>query len=139
MNAIDTNVFVYAFDADEPVKQGKTQELLDRLVQQPLQSVLLWQVADELLSCLRKWESARRIASADVEANFRDVFSMFPLCLPHADVFDISFDLKSRFSLSHWDGMLLAACKKTGVDMLYTEDLDAGTDYDGITIVNPFA
>ena len=69
MNAIDTNVFVYAFDADESVKQAKAHELLDRLVQQPLESVLLWQVAGELLSCLRKWESARRIKSADVEAN----------------------------------------------------------------------
>ena len=139
MNAIDTNVFVYAFDADEPVKQAKAQELLDRLVQQPSQSVLLWQVAGELLSCLRKWESAGRMTSADVEANFRDVFAMFPVCLPHPDVFDISFNLKSRFSLSHWDSILLAACQKASVDVLYTEDLDAGTDYDGIKIVNPFA
>jgi predicted nucleic acid-binding protein len=132
-------LFAYAFDADEPVKQGQAHELLDRLVRQPLQSVLLWQVAGELLSCLRKWESAGRITSADVEANFRDVFAMFPLCLPHPDVFEISFDMKSRFSLSHWDSMLLAACKKTGVNVLYTEDLDPGADYDGITIVNPFA
>ena len=139
MNAIDTNVFVYAFDADESVKLGQAHELLDRLVQQPSQSVLLWQVCGELLSCLRKWESAGRISSADVEANFRDVFSMFPLCLPDPGVFTISFDLKSRFSLSHWDSMLLSACKKAGVDTLYTEDLDAGTNYDGITIVNPFA
>ena len=74
-----------------------------------------------------------------MEANFRDVFSMFPLSLPQSNLFDLSFDLKARFSLSHWDSMLLAACKKAGVDTLYTEDLDAGTDYDGIIIVNPFA
>jgi predicted nucleic acid-binding protein len=34
---------------------------------------------------------------------------------------------------------LLAGCKEAGVDLLYTEDLDAGADYDGIKIVNPFA
>ena len=28
MNAVDTNVFVYALDADEPVKQAKAQDLL---------------------------------------------------------------------------------------------------------------
>jgi predicted nucleic acid-binding protein len=64
---------------------------------------------------------------------------MFPLHLPNPRVFRISFDLRSRFSLSHWDSMLLAACKDAGFDMLYSEDMDAGTDCDGLTIVNPFA
>ena len=34
MNAIDTNVFVYALDDDDSVKQAKAQELIDRLVQE---------------------------------------------------------------------------------------------------------
>ena len=34
MNAVDTNVYVYALDADEPVKQAKALELFDRLVPQ---------------------------------------------------------------------------------------------------------
>jgi predicted nucleic acid-binding protein len=49
------------------------------------------------------------------------------------------FDLRARFSLSHWDSLLLAACKDAGVTTLYSEDMDAGTDYDGLTVVNPFA
>src|SRR5438874_2446936 len=32
MNAIDTNVYVYAVDADEPVKQAKAVDLFDRLM-----------------------------------------------------------------------------------------------------------
>ncbi|MBI3407929.1 MAG: hypothetical protein HY040_06180 [Planctomycetes bacterium] len=31
MNAVDTNVFVYALDMDEPVKQAKAQDLFQRL------------------------------------------------------------------------------------------------------------
>jgi predicted nucleic acid-binding protein len=34
MNAVDTKVFVYAFDADEAVKRPKAEELLDELAQQ---------------------------------------------------------------------------------------------------------
>jgi predicted nucleic acid-binding protein len=45
----------------------------------------------------------------------------------------------SRFSLSHWDTLLLAACKQASVTTLYSEDLTAGMNYDGVTIVNPFA
>ena len=41
MNAIDTNVLAYAFDADEPAKHAKSHELLDRLVQQTADTVLL--------------------------------------------------------------------------------------------------
>jgi hypothetical protein len=35
MNAVDTNVFVYFFDREEPSKQAQATELLDRLVQPP--------------------------------------------------------------------------------------------------------
>jgi predicted nucleic acid-binding protein len=139
MNAVDTNVFVYAFDADEPVKQAKAQLLLDRLTRQREETELLWQVAGEFLNCLRKWESAGRMSAEDVETDFRDFISLFPLRLPVVSLFAVSFDLRSRFSLSHWDSLLVAACKEAGIDTLFTEDLDAGTDYDGLRVVNPFA
>jgi predicted nucleic acid-binding protein len=87
---------------------------------------------------LRKWESEGRIAASDVEANFRDVLAMFPLRMPTGDIFEISFDLRSRFDLSHWDSMLLAACVEAGIDTLYTEDMDARTTYDSLMLVNPF-
>jgi predicted nucleic acid-binding protein len=139
MNAVDTNVFVYALDDSEPAKQAKARELLDRLVQPPIETVLPWQVAGELLSCLRKWGAGGRITPADVQAHFNDVRAMFPLAIPSDKVFEFSFDLHAGFSLSHWDRMVLAACKDAGVTMLYSEDLNPGTDYDGLTVVNPFA
>jgi predicted nucleic acid-binding protein len=138
MNAVDTNVFIYGLDDSEPAKQAKAQSLIAQLVQSSVETVLLWQVAGELLSYLRKWESAGRITGADVAAHFRDAFALFPLKTPAAKVFEIGFALHARFSLSHWDSMLLAACKEAGVTTLYSEDMDSGTDYDGLTIVNPF-
>ena len=139
MNAVDTNVLVYAFDSDEPVKRAKAHQLLDRLTQRPVETALLWQVATELLNCLRRWESAGRMSAEDVGTNFQDVVDLFALRLPSVASFSISFDLRSRYSLSHWDSMLLAACKEAGIDLLFTEDLAAGADYDGVRIVNPFA
>ncbi len=139
MNAVDTNVFVYALDADEPIKQAKALELLDRLTLAREATVFPWQVASELLSNLRKRESAGGISSSEVESRFRKFLAMFPLAIPSAGVFSTYFSLRGRFSLSHWDGMLLAACKEAGVTTLYSEDMDAGTNYDGLTIVNPFA
>jgi predicted nucleic acid-binding protein len=108
-------------------------------VQPPVETLLPWQVAGELLNCLRKWQAARRITPGDVEAHFRDMVSMFPLRIPTAQAFDIAFGLHARFSLSHWDSMLLAACKEAGVTRLFSEDFDQGTDYDGLAVVSPFA
>jgi predicted nucleic acid-binding protein len=139
MNAVDTNVFVYALDADEPDKQNKAVDLIDQLAQVPSETVLLWQVAGEFLSCMRRWEAAGRISAADVEANLMDLRSEFPLALPSAAVLDGALDLGTRYSLSHWDSMLLAACIEAGVDTLYSEDMDPGTTYDSVTLINPFS
>ena len=139
MNAVDTNVYVYALDADEPAKQAKALELFDRLSHQTTASVMVWQVAAEFLNQLRRWEAQSRLTISQVETAFQRFQTMFPTRIPSEAVFKISFDLRARFSLSHWDSMLLAACKEAGVTTLYSEDLAAGTDYDGVTVVNPFA
>ena len=65
--------------------------------------------------------------------------NLFPLVPPSVRLLPHYFRLFERFSLSHWDSMLLAACKEAGVTTLYSEDMDAGTDYDGLRVVNPFA
>src|SRR5688500_14453490 len=139
MIAVDTNVFVYAIDVDDPIKQAKALRPLERLSQASGSAVLIWQVAGEILNNLRKSESAGRIPAAQVPTQFQTFFAMFPLVIPSAAAFVTYFDLHSRFSLSHWDAMLLAACKEAGVTTLYSEDLAAGTDYDGLTVANPFA
>ena len=82
--------------------------------------------------------STRKLKPDEVQVAFRRFSAMFTLRIPSQSIFQLSFDLRSRFSLSHWDSMLLAACKDACVTTLYSEDMDSGTDYDGLTIVNPF-
>ena len=139
MNAVDTNIFVYSLDANEPDKQAKAKLLRAGLVGARPRTIPPWQIAGELLNWLRKWELQGRVSKGDVEAHFRDILAMFPLAIPGVQVLATYFGLRKRFSLSHWDGMLLAACKEAGVTTLYSEDMAAGMSYDGVTIVNPFA
>ena len=139
MKAVDTNIYIYSLDVDEPNKQAKAQALFQQLAQDAGSTILLWQVAAELLSNLRKREAAGRITAEDVEIFYRSFLAMFPLVTPNPQVLLVYFALRSRFSLSHWDTLLLAACKVAGVTTLYSEDLATNTDYDGLTVVNPFA
>ncbi len=139
MNAVDTNVLVYFVDRDEPAKRAEAIEVLDRLVNEAVETVLLWQVAAEFLSCLRRWENQGRISRQEVVENLARVRSMVRCVLPTERIFDKSLDLSSRYSLSHWDSMLLAACIDANVSTLYSEDLGDGATYDSVTVINPFA
>jgi predicted nucleic acid-binding protein len=65
--------------------------------------------------------------------------SIFECVLPSQGTLTRSLALSSRFSLSHWDSLLIAACIEAGVTTLYSEDLDAGMTYETVTVVNPFA
>ncbi len=51
----------------------------------------------------------------------------------------VSLELGRRYSLSHWDSLVLAACLDAGIDSLYSEDMDSGTDYNGVHVIDPFA
>jgi predicted nucleic acid-binding protein len=139
MNAIDTNVFVYAFDATEPAKQSTAREFFRRVMTSTESTLVPWQVAVELLARFRKWESAGKMTGDEVHARFTEFLGVWTLVVPTARIFDSSFRLRSHYSLSHWDSMLIAACQEAGVTRLYSEDMQNGADYDGVNIVNPFA
>jgi predicted nucleic acid-binding protein len=138
MNALDTNVLFYSLDADEVVKQPQAVALIGQLSASS-GTVVPWQVACEFLGLLRKRQQQGRMTAEEVEENLADVALMFPLVLPTQRVLERSLDITRRFSLSHWDSLLVAACAEAGVDRLYSEDMDDGAEYDGVAIVNPFS
>jgi predicted nucleic acid-binding protein len=138
MNAVDTNVLIYRLDPRDQVKQGKARSLLHHLRQGPSETVLLWQVAGEFLRQLRSWQEQGQITRAQLLRHFRFIRRLFLLVLPTPQVLDRALDLADRYSLSHWDSMLLGPCIEAGVDTLYTENMGAPTRYDGVQLLNPF-
>ena len=57
----------------------------------------------------------------------------------HVETFDIAMQYRESFRLSYWDCLILAAAKQSGCDAVYSEDMSASQDYDGIQVINPFA
>lgn len=139
MNAVDTNIFAYAFDPADPAKHARARQLVSDLIVQASGSVLLWQVAVEFLAFLRKAEGQGRLTREEVKARVQEILQLFTLKLPTVQVLERGFALHERYSLSHWDSLLVAACQEAGVACLYSEDMQHGADYDGVKIVNPFA
>ncbi len=138
MIAIDTNVFVYYVDSSEATKQTQARQLVQELIETRADPILLWQVAVEFLNCMRRWELADRITREDTIRYVEQLESWFELVVPNRTVLHTALDLNTRFSLSHWDSLLVAACIEAGVTTLYSEDMQDGANYDGVRIVNPF-
>jgi predicted nucleic acid-binding protein len=138
MNAVDTNVLVYRVDNADPIKQSKAKSLLRLLRKSSLPTLLMWQVAGEFLQRLRWGESQKRITHRQLTRYFRLTRASFRLQLPTNAVLDRSLDLASRFSLSHWDSMIVAACIEAGVTKLYTEDMGSPTKFVSLELENPF-
>jgi predicted nucleic acid-binding protein len=137
MNAIDTNIFLYSIDCNEPTKQLKAQQLLQQRRAAPEPTVLLWQVLGELGQQLRRWRDQGRLTPVEFGQHVQAFRFLFPLILPTQAVFDLGLNLADRFSLAHWDSMLLGACQVAGVTILYTEDMGAPRMIDGIKLINP--
>jgi hypothetical protein len=58
---------------------------------------------------------------------------------PHARTLSCCRRHATAFQLSYWDAAILAAAKQMGCRTVYSEDLNAGQNYDGVTVINPFA
>jgi predicted nucleic acid-binding protein len=139
MIAIDTNILVYSVDDGNPVKQAKARAAIHSVLASGESTVLPWQVAVEFLAKLRKWEAAGKLSADEVAGRFNELLVLWILAIPTVKIFSLAMQLHGRYSLSHWDSLLVAACQEAGVMHLYSEDMQHGADYDGVKIINPFA
>ena len=50
-----------------------------------------------------------------------------------------AIQLHTRRQISFWDAMILTSARQLGCQTLWSEDLNAGQNYEGIDLRNPFA
>jgi predicted nucleic acid-binding protein len=134
MNAVDTNVLIYAHDPRDQKKQNQATALISSLSD----GVLLWQVACEYVSASRKL-AAFGLNPQRAFADLTRLQSVWIPSLPTWEVLDKAEAFMATGNLSYWDAMILAACAEADVRTLYSEDFDASmTPLTGIRVVNPF-
>ena len=133
MNAVDTNVLIYANDPRDLRKQAIAAGLVKDLDD----AVLLWQVVCEFFSASRKLEPYG-FSAADAWHYVQRLGNAWQIMFPTWNVQTRAYELTNRYSISYWDALLLGACKDAGVERLYSEDLDTHDGIDGLEIVNPF-
>lgn len=134
MNAVDTNVLIYARDPRDPVKQQKAVKLTAGLSD----GALLWQVACEFVAASRKL-APFGFTQAQAWREVAQLRALWKLILPSAHVLTHAEQLTATHNLSFWDALLVAACIEGGITRLYTEDFDDSVSkVIGVEIINPF-
>lgn len=130
----DTNVLLYADDADAGPKTGIARRLL-RGSMADRTGVVSTQVLQEFYVNARtklQIDGAAARARIEVYLGF-DVVTVTPALVLAA------VDLNRLDSVSFWDALVIRAAEHAGCDTLFSEDLQAGRRFGPVRVVNPFA
>lgn len=131
---IDTNVFVYADDADEPAKRAVAQRTIVQLATEQ-RGVVSTQVLMEYVAAGRR-QLGLAIPHCRQAVLLMSRFDIVLIRLEHVLG---ALDLASTYSISHWDALILKTASASGCTRLLTEDMQHGQMIDGVRIDNPFS
>ena len=131
---LDSNVLVYAHDDADPRKQGIAQNLIKRAVLGEL--FLSTQTLAEFSAMLLHKFSPQ--FSPNKVIGILDALAPVRLVLPDAGIVRRAVEAHQTYGVHFYDGMIVAAAERAGCKRILSEDLNAGQQYFGITVVNPF-
>lgn len=131
---VDTNIIVYAA-SDATADQARRDLSLDLLDRSDL--ALSAQVLAEFYAVATS-KTKLNMPHNDAVVLLQSL-ERIPTCAITRDLVMEAVALRQRFRISYWDAAIIAAAKQMGCGTVYTEDLNAGQDYDGVTVINPFA
>jgi predicted nucleic acid-binding protein len=131
---LDTNVLVYAYDAGNPQKQRRAQELVRRAVAGEIvvSTQVLAEFAATLLHKLAPPVNPQAVAAV------LDALGPIKLIATDGDTVRRAVEVREEYGLHFYDGMIVAAAERAGAARIWSEDLNPGQKYFGIVVENPF-
>jgi len=125
---------LYCHDSRDPQKQAIAQNLM--ATERPF--ALVWQIGCEFLAASRTLIPLG-FTAAQAWGDLADMRLVADaIVLPVPEIWTEAQSLQTRHMLSFWDSLLVAACVRGGVTLLYTEEMGAPRMIDGLSLVNPF-
>jgi predicted nucleic acid-binding protein len=129
---LDTNIVVYAFDRADSDKQRIAIEVLEgeeRLVVSSQVLLESWSVLTRKLADPLDEEQASEVI---------DQLCTLPVVSPDPQLVQHAIRTSVRYEIAIWDALIVEAGRAAGCHRILSEDLQAGQDFDGLVIENPF-
>ena len=132
---VDTNVLIYAHDADAGTKRDIARAVLRDLWGRR-SGVLSTQVLHEFYVNVTK-----KIATPLPKPSARAVVDSYTAWCIDTTPAEISaaFRIEDQAGIGFWDALIVAAARKAGAARILSEDFNAGQIIAGVRIENPFA
>jgi predicted nucleic acid-binding protein len=131
---VDTNILVYADDADAGSKQKRAESVLVALIASG-DAVISTQVLQEYFNA-----ATRKLGHTPERARKRVVaFAKLDVVLIRPEIVLEAIDLHRMHQMSIWDALILRCAAVAGCSRVLSEDMQHGQIVDGVRIENPFA
>ena len=132
---VDTNVFLYARDYGDALKQKRANEWLFHLWREELGRTSIQVLSEFYVNVTRKL--AVPVVPADAWHEVQALLAWRPHPVDAA-LLARAREVEQQWRLSWWDSMVVAAAQLQGCGILLTEDLHDGAVYGGVTVRSPF-
>ena len=129
----DANVLVYVDDKGAPAKQKRAVDLVAEYRRARTAVVSREVLQEYFVTVTRKLGVNPSIARRKVE-----LLVEFDVVAPEVPDILAAIDLHRLHGFSFWDAMVLRAAKQAGCGVLFSEDMQAAREIDGVRILNPF-
>jgi predicted nucleic acid-binding protein len=131
---VDTNVLLYSVSRapEEREKAAVAREILRRrdlaLSVQVLQEFYVQATRESRADRLRHHQAVRLV----------EAWCRYPVQELTLSIVRAAFVTRSRWRLSYWDAAILEAARASGCEVVLSEDLADGENYDGVRVEDPF-
>ena len=133
---VDTNVLIYAHDQSAGEKHKRAKQLLGDLWENQAGCLSIQILQEFYVNITQK---VARPLKPELAAQIIADLAVWRVHQPGvADVLD-AIRLQSRYQLSFWDAMMLASAAALGCQIVWSEDLSHGQQYDRVIVSNPFS
>jgi len=132
---LDSNILIYAYDSSAPQKQATARDL----VRQALagSGVISSQVLAEL--CVTLLHKASCKTPPQRINAILDALGSIRLVSLNGEIVRRAVEAHATYGIHFYDGMIVAAAEKAGCERIWSEDLNPGQKYFGVSVTNPFA
>jgi predicted nucleic acid-binding protein len=133
---LDTNLFVYTFDAKAPAKAKKAAQLIRRAADTG-EGIISYQVVQEFFNvALRRFAQPMRVAEAEQYL----ITVLRPLLAVHSSpaIYFEALRIAEKHRMSWYDSLIIAAALEGQCEKLYSEDFQHGQKIEALRIENPF-
>ena len=133
---LDTNLFVYTFDAKAPAKAKKAAQLIRRAADTG-EGIISYQVVQEFFNvALRRFAQPMRVAEAEQYL----ITVLRPLLAVHSSpaIYFEALRIAEKHRMSWYDSLIIAAALEGQCEKLYSKDFQHGQKIEALRIENPF-